>query len=1066
MSVLPPNYNLEVPKTVWRVRQAKARCVALQLPEGLQMFATTLCDIIERFGGAESCVILGDVTYGACCIDDVTAAALGADFLVHYGHSCLVPLDHTAIPCLYVFVDITIDVPHFIDTLKLNFPPTDHLVLAGTIQFTAAVHAAKSALSDHFRGISVPQAKPLSGGEGNPRTVDHCVRRIRTAGGTPVVFLVSELTPEKVAAVGVGSGGLMGLSETEAAGDVAGAGAGDVAGAGAGDVAGAGAGDVAGAGGGDVDRALGELSIERVGTEEESITSTGKEIGRATGGRETGIDAWVQVACPRLSIDWGEAFTAPMLTPYELEVALGFAPPWWGGCFCDSVSDSNVQGDLVEGKLRPSAAGSSKDEERALEKRSKEHEETAPKPQASSSSAAAAEPGKAKGEGKRPEEEEEGVYQSAGASKVSQEEKGDQLLDRTDMVHYLDVRNGWDLAACEPCFDRVVSRRTKLALGIHSLRDLRSNSRRQLKESVSLALPLTPSARQASSAAQQAKARAIEKFSSGVPLPEGALGGRQGVQSSRERYKWKSERAAGVCAEAMVLEWMAEPRVGVLMDLGMIRSRLPAILGAHMDSDSATFPGVMRQLGAVRREKEDQLASLLVQVLGVKEAGELKEGFGFFVENLLGVGATEFALAFASVISESGQRKQGEVFCMDAESASKSNVEDAAIEEARERLIREKKVVGREVEVGVGGAMDDAAAASSVVNNTNPLLTDPPVPVNTNSIPSLVPVNTNPIVSAMAYRVGCILQWVRIYGSDFISARRCFKARPQGKVLPMRHPLRDLPSVLVRLGAIPKPLPWKHFDSEWEEWPRGEEDAVKFPDDQSVRCFHLGIVEEAGVGDQVNKGSSKGGDRGSGMASNGGSGGRRGTGRDRGSGGKGGGGTHPARASPPPPQNRALPIVRCAADAHFLVEFAGHQVYPPACARCRSCLDQFTYHIPFLTLLANFAYHPATVLLNRFLSVFPPRSPEFSKLVDLLLLEPFPRGTCAAFQTHVVRERAEEMPIHFLLTVALADCVEDGCHDRSDRRLQERQQQRGAATQVQRGRGDRAVQQGAGFKVP
>lgn len=47
---------------------------------------------------------MGDVTYGACCIDDFTgiehnilwdmilwilARALGADFLVHYGHSCL-----------------------------------------------------------------------------------------------------------------------------------------------------------------------------------------------------------------------------------------------------------------------------------------------------------------------------------------------------------------------------------------------------------------------------------------------------------------------------------------------------------------------------------------------------------------------------------------------------------------------------------------------------------------------------------------------------------------------------------------------------------------------------------------------------------------------------------------------------------------------------------------------------------------------------------------------------------------------------------------------------------------
>jgi 2-(3-amino-3-carboxypropyl)histidine synthase len=33
-----------------------------------------------------------------------------------------------------------------------------------------------------------------------------------------------------------------------------------------------------------------------------------------------GIDAWVQIACPRLSIDWGEGFHKPVLTPYEAEV--------------------------------------------------------------------------------------------------------------------------------------------------------------------------------------------------------------------------------------------------------------------------------------------------------------------------------------------------------------------------------------------------------------------------------------------------------------------------------------------------------------------------------------------------------------------------------------------------------------------------------------------------------------------------------------------------------------------------------------------------------------------------
>jgi 2-(3-amino-3-carboxypropyl)histidine synthase len=29
------------------------------------------------------------------------------------------------------------------------------------------------------------------------------------------------------------------------------------------------------------------------------------------------IDAWIQIACPRLSIDWGHFFTKPMLNTYE-----------------------------------------------------------------------------------------------------------------------------------------------------------------------------------------------------------------------------------------------------------------------------------------------------------------------------------------------------------------------------------------------------------------------------------------------------------------------------------------------------------------------------------------------------------------------------------------------------------------------------------------------------------------------------------------------------------------------------------------------------------------------------
>lgn len=34
------------------------------------------------------------------------------------------------------------------------------------------------------------------------------------------------------------------------------------------------------------------------------------------------VDAWIQIACPRLSIDWGTAFDKPFLSPYEGAIVL------------------------------------------------------------------------------------------------------------------------------------------------------------------------------------------------------------------------------------------------------------------------------------------------------------------------------------------------------------------------------------------------------------------------------------------------------------------------------------------------------------------------------------------------------------------------------------------------------------------------------------------------------------------------------------------------------------------------------------------------------------------------
>ncbi len=80
------------------------------------MFSTRLSDIFEFFTNSE-CYIIGDENYGACCIEDITGYLLKADFIIHYGHSCLVPIPETKLKAIYVFVDIMFHVDHLIQTI-------------------------------------------------------------------------------------------------------------------------------------------------------------------------------------------------------------------------------------------------------------------------------------------------------------------------------------------------------------------------------------------------------------------------------------------------------------------------------------------------------------------------------------------------------------------------------------------------------------------------------------------------------------------------------------------------------------------------------------------------------------------------------------------------------------------------------------------------------------------------------------------------------------------------------------------------------------------------------------
>ncbi|GMF00507.1 unnamed protein product [[Candida] boidinii] len=333
IKLIPSNYNFEIHKTVWKIKSANAKRVCLQMPEGLLIYSLVISDIIEQFCNCEV-IVMGDVSYGACCIDDFTARSLDCDFIVHYAHSCLVPIDVTLIKVLYVFVTIAIDESHLINTLRKNFENGARLSVFGTIQFNPTIHSIKQILSSPAEKevnenskkiiyVIPPQTMPLSKGE-----VLGCTSaRLDEKQFDAMVYIGDgrfhlesamihnpsipayrydpysrKFTRERYdqhEMVEVRKDAITKAKSARKVGLILGA---------------------LGRQGSPVTLAHLEENLKKSGRTVVKIILS--EIFPSKLSMFDDIDAFVQVACPRLSIDWGYAFDKPLLTPYEANVML------------------------------------------------------------------------------------------------------------------------------------------------------------------------------------------------------------------------------------------------------------------------------------------------------------------------------------------------------------------------------------------------------------------------------------------------------------------------------------------------------------------------------------------------------------------------------------------------------------------------------------------------------------------------------------------------------------------------------------------------------------------------
>ena len=346
------------------------------------MYSLMIASILERFADVTA-VIMGDVTYGACCVDDFTAAAMSCDFMIHYGHSCLIPIDTTKIRVLYVFVEIKLNLERAIhricdyfhgevshgngkashgngkashgngkasigngkgsigkgedldaaDKAKMEHLSSEErnvykLALVGTIQFVGSLMSVKQRLQEKLgQGIQVtiPQSKPLSPGEilgcTAPKLADDEYQALLYIGDgrfhleammianptvaafryDPYTDILSKEFYDHQAMRACRWDAIMKTRKATCIGLIL---------------------STLGRQGSPaiLKKLKGTLKQRNISC---IVLLLSEITPQKLASYEDGIDAWIQVACPRLSLDWGYVFSKPILSPFEANVALG-----------------------------------------------------------------------------------------------------------------------------------------------------------------------------------------------------------------------------------------------------------------------------------------------------------------------------------------------------------------------------------------------------------------------------------------------------------------------------------------------------------------------------------------------------------------------------------------------------------------------------------------------------------------------------------------------------------------------------------------------------------------------
>jgi len=145
-------FDLEEQRLKEEIKKRSAKRVLIQLPEGLKPEGPRLGAVVEKAGALS--IVSADPCYGACDLAVQEAESLGADLIVHFGHSKIAFIPER-VPIIYIEAKAELSLRTAVEKALPLLEPWRRIGLATTVQHVDMLGEAREQLLKAGKSVAL-----------------------------------------------------------------------------------------------------------------------------------------------------------------------------------------------------------------------------------------------------------------------------------------------------------------------------------------------------------------------------------------------------------------------------------------------------------------------------------------------------------------------------------------------------------------------------------------------------------------------------------------------------------------------------------------------------------------------------------------------------------------------------------------------------------------------------------------------------------------------------------------------------------------------------------------------